>query len=748
MTTTAEKSHRRRPRQRPAAPTSPTGDPRTTSSGSASARKIAYRNLVLSVPALLCGFAVWGMWGIITVQMLNLGYPFTQAELFTLTAIAGIAGATMRIPASFLIRVAGGRNTIFLTTAMLLAPAIGTGIVLQHKDWPLWSFQLMALWSGVGGGNFASSMSNISTFFPKRLQGTALGINAGIGNFGVTSMQIVIPLMMTMGIFGALGGEPMTLVKDSGWIFGKIPAGTPTWIQNAGFAWVLSLVPLSILCWLGMNNLKTVSPDTGNPIAAFAKITWLYTLAFIPSILGLYLYLPKPTGLGVISMWVAIPLDVVAALLVMRLAAFGPMKEGVAKQFAIFRNKHTWSMTAALHRHVRLVHRLLDGAAAVDEGDLRRQPRAAMRRACCSTRLNNPNAPAILAYAWIGPFVGALIRPVGGWISDKVGGSIVTQVISVVMVVASVAVGYVMLQAYQSPAPEQYFLVFMLLFVLLFAASGIGNGSTFRTIGVIFDRTQAGPVLGWTSAIAAYGAFVAPIVIGAQISAGTPQYAMYGFAIFYGAVPDPQLVVLPAPQRVREESVNGSPAERHDEPFSRSPESFLAPEGDRSPTVTGLPPARTAPGKTPTATAGRTTRSCAAPTASTARARARGRSTSRAASSPGRRSRPTTRARAGTCRTTNRAAARAARPTAGICTARTASSIRWCAAACSSTGARHGCSTARWRRGRPSSRTMRSGATTSRCAAWAASCARAGTRSTRSSLPPTSTRPRPTGPTA
>ena len=207
-------------------------------------KKVAYRNLVLSVPALLCGFAVWGMWGIITVQMLNLGYPFTQAELFTLTAIAGIAGATMRIPASFLIRVAGGRNTIFLTTAMLLAPAIGTGIVLQHKDWPLWSFQLMALWSGVGGGNFASSMSNISTFFPKRLQGTALGINAGIGNFGVTSMQIVIPLMMTMGIFGALGGEPMTLLKDSGWIFGKIPAGTPTWIQNAGFAWVLSLVPL------------------------------------------------------------------------------------------------------------------------------------------------------------------------------------------------------------------------------------------------------------------------------------------------------------------------------------------------------------------------------------------------------------------------------------------------------------------------------------------------------------------------
>ena len=258
-----------------------------------------------------------------------------------MTAIAGISGATMRIQASFLIRLSGGRNTIALTTAMLLAPAIGTGIALQHPEWPLWAFQLMALWSGVGGGNFASSMSNISTFFPKRLQGTALGLNAGIGNFGVTTMQIVIPLVMTISLFGAFGGDAMVLKKDSGWIFGKIAAGTPTWIQNAGFAWVLSLVPLSIACWWGMNNPKTVSPNTGNPITAFAKITYLYTLAFVPSIAILYLYLPKPTGLGLLNMWVAIPLDIIAALLIMKLAAFGTMKENIAKQFAIFRDKHT-----------------------------------------------------------------------------------------------------------------------------------------------------------------------------------------------------------------------------------------------------------------------------------------------------------------------------------------------------------------------------------------------------------------------
>ena len=495
-------------------------------------KKIAYRNLWISVPALLCGFAIWGMWGIITVQMLNLGFPFTQAELFSLTAIAGLAGATMRIPASFLIRVAGGRNTIFLTTAMLLAPALGTGIVLQHKDWPLWAFQLMALWSGVGGGNFASSMSNISTFFPKRLQGTALGLNAGLGNFGVTTMQIVIPLVVTMSLFGGVGGDSMVLIKDSGWILGKILAGTPTWIQNAGFAWLLSLIPLSVLAYFGMNNLKTVSPDSGGTISAFIKIIWLYTLSFVPAGLGLYLYLPPPTGLGILNMWIAMPLIVFSTLMVMRLAAFGPMKENIAKQFAIFKNKHTWSLTLlyivtfgsfiGFSMALPLSITVIFGISHV--------PDAA---GVMQHTLKNPHAPSALTYAWIGPFVGALVRPIGGWVSDKIGGSIVTQAISVVMVLASIAVGYVMLLAYGSATPEQYFMPFMALFILLFTASGIGNGSTFRTIGVIFDRTQAGPVLGWTSAIAAYGAFVAPVVIGAQIKAGTPEIAMYGFAIFY-----------------------------------------------------------------------------------------------------------------------------------------------------------------------------------------------------------------------
>jgi len=495
-------------------------------------KRIAYRNLWISVPALLCGFAVWLMWGIITVQMSNLGFPFSKDELFTLTAISGLAGATMRIPSSFFIRLAGGRNTIFLTTAMLITPAIGTGIALQHPEWPLWVFQLMALWSGVGGGNFAASMSNISTFFPKRLQGTALGINAGLGNFGVTTMQILIPLVMTVGVFGAVGGDSVALVKDSGWILGKITAGTQTYIQNAGFVWILLLLPLSIIAWFGMTNLLPISADAGKTLFAFIKITWLYTLAFLPAIVGLYLYLPAPTGLGVLNMWVAMPFIIVSTLLVMKLAAFGTMKENIAKQFAIFKNKHTWSMTAlylvtfgsfigfsmALPLSITVIfgeQHIFDAATQT------------------WSHIKNPAAPSALTYAWIGPFVGALIRPVGGWISDKVGGSIVTQIISAVMVAASAYAGYIMMQAYHSATPEVYFTQFLIVFVVLFAATGVGNGSTFRTVGVIFDRVQAGPVLGWTSAVAAYGSFIAPEVIKGQIKAGTPEMAMYGFAVFY-----------------------------------------------------------------------------------------------------------------------------------------------------------------------------------------------------------------------
>ena len=117
--------------------------------------------------------------------------------------------------------------------------------------------------------------------------------------------------------------------------------------------------------------------------------------------------------------------------------------------------------------------------------------------------------------------------------ADKMGGAKVTQYVSIVMIGSALGVAYFLAAAYKSATPEEFFFPFFILFLLLFAATGIGNGSTFRTIAMVFDKEQAGPVLGWTSAVAAYGAFIIPKVFGEQIKAATPENALYGFAVFY-----------------------------------------------------------------------------------------------------------------------------------------------------------------------------------------------------------------------
>jgi NNP family nitrate/nitrite transporter-like MFS transporter len=498
-------------------------------------KAIASRNLWISIPSLLCGFAVWLMWSIITVQMINAGFPFKPAELFTLSAIAGLTGATLRIPSSFFVRIAGGRNTIFFTTALLMIPAFGTGIALMDKTTPLWVFQLMAFLSGFGGGNFASSMSNISFFYPKRVQGLALGLNAGLGNAGVTTMQIVIPLVMTFAMLGSLGGDPMTLVQPSGSLIGKVPAGAQTFIQNAGFVWLFLLIPLAFAGWFGMNNIRTdeVSPHIGSPLGAMSKIAGMLIIGFITAAVGLYIILPAPTGLGAPgwAKWFVLAGILFATVMLMKMIP-GDIKPNLQRQFKIFGNKHTWVMSIIYTMTFGSFIGYSAGFALAMKVIFGFQHLMGPDGVMTHTMVN-PNAPSVLMYAWMGPFIGALIRPVGGWIADKVGGAKVTQICSVAMVAAALGVAYYMHAAYQSATPEQFFMPFFLLFLVLFAASGIGNGSTFRTISQVFPKEQAGPALGWTSAVAAYGAFIIPQVFGEQIKATTPENALYGFAVFY-----------------------------------------------------------------------------------------------------------------------------------------------------------------------------------------------------------------------
>ena len=455
-------------------------------------RRIGMRNLWISIPCLLCGFAVWLYWSIITTEMLNLGFPYTQAQLFTLAGIAGVTGATLRIPSSFLIRIAGGRNTIFLTSSLLLVPALGTGLALRNTETPLWVFWCLAALSGIGGGNFASSMSNISFFFPKRMQGLSLGLNAGLGNLGVSVMQVLIPFVMTFGLFGALGGVARA----------NAGVGDASFIQNAGFVWVPILGVLGIAAFFGMNNITTewVSPGLGSTIGSFAKVLSLLFIGLGAASAGLYLLLVVG-----ISKWIVLPLVIAATVFGMKLVP-GEIKPALARQYAIFNNKHTWIMTviytmtfgsfigysAAFPLAIKVIFGFSHDPTGAQLGI-------------------NPNAPNPFTYAWLGPLVGSLIRPVGGWVSDmKIGGAKVTQLITLVMIGSALGVSYFMVQAYRSETPEIFFMPFLVLFLVLFAATGVGNGSTFRSMGVMFDKEQAGPVLGWTSAVAAYGAFLIP----------------------------------------------------------------------------------------------------------------------------------------------------------------------------------------------------------------------------------------------
>ena len=508
---------------------------------SSTGKSIANRNLWISIPNLLCGFAVWLYWGMVAkfIQRVHLANPnvfdFTflnngqsygtgdsyRALMFTLPAVAGLAGATLRIPNSFMIAICGGRNVKFMTTLLLLIPAAGAGLALRNPDTPFLALVVLAALSGVGGGAFASSMSNISFFFPKRMQGLSLGLNAGLGNLGVSVMQFLLPWIITFGAFGAIGGEPYA-VKDGS-----------VWIQNAGLVWVPILAFFAVLAFFGMNNLP--QHKCGPTPVAVGKYLWLTLLGFVGAGVGITLLLLPWGGFPqLLKIFVVLVIAVCVTLLSMRFLTPESTKNSLVGQFAIFRNKHNWIMTylytmtfGSFIGYANAFPKLIDDVFGV------------VRVAADGTRLTeavaNPNAPAASAYIWIGAGVGALIRPLGGWLSDKWGGAKVTQWDTVVMIGATIGAGYFVAQASQSATPETYFVPFLLLFILLFATTGIGNGSTFRMIPIIFSKEQAGPVLGWTSAIAAYGAYLIPKIFATQIENGTPEVALYGFAVYYAS---------------------------------------------------------------------------------------------------------------------------------------------------------------------------------------------------------------------
>ena len=230
-------------------------------------KPVARRNLWLSIPALTLAFIIWQVWSVAVLNMPNIGFNYTQNQLFWLAALPALSGATLRIFYSFMVPIFGGRKWTAISTASLLIPAIGIGFAVQDTSTSYVTMLILALLCGFGGGNFSSSMSNISFFFPKAEKGTALGLNAGLGNLGVSVVQFVVPIVITMGLFGSFGGEPQTWVKGA--------ASKQMWLQNAGFVWVPFIVLSTLAAWFGMNDIasaKGVVCRSGGDLQAQAQL--------------------------------------------------------------------------------------------------------------------------------------------------------------------------------------------------------------------------------------------------------------------------------------------------------------------------------------------------------------------------------------------------------------------------------------------------------------------------------------------
>ncbi|ELR5826807.1 TPA: NarK family nitrate/nitrite MFS transporter [Salmonella enterica] len=413
---------------------------------------IARRNLWISVSCLLLAFCVWMLFSAVAVNLNKIGFNFTTDQLFLLTALPSLSGAILRVPYSFMVPLFGGRKWTVLSTVILIIPCAWLGFAVQNPATPFGVFMLIALLCGFAGANFASSMGNISFFFPKARQGSALGINGGLGNLGVSVMQLIAPLVIFLPIFTFLGvrGVPQ-------------PDGSLFALTNAAWIWVPLLAVATLAAWFGMNDIGSSKASVVSQLPVLKRLhLWLLSLLY--------------------------------------LATFGSFI-GFSAGFAML----------------------------------------------AKTQFPDVN---ILQLAFFGPFIGALARSAGGVISDKFGGVRVT-LINFIFMALFTALLFLTLPGSGAGSFSAFYLVFMGLFL----TAGLGSGSTFQMIAVIFRQitlynvklrggsdeqaqreavTDTAAALGFISAIGAVGGFFIPKAFGTSLAlTGSPVGAMKIFLLFY-----------------------------------------------------------------------------------------------------------------------------------------------------------------------------------------------------------------------
>jgi MFS transporter, NNP family, nitrate/nitrite transporter len=409
----------------------------------AKGKTIARRNLIFSILAEHLGFSIWLVWSIVVTKLPAAGFHYSTDQLFQLVALPGLIGSLIRFPYTFAVTTFGGRNWTMFSAAVLFIPTVALAYFSTHPDTPFGVMLLVAATAGLGGGNFASSMANISFFYPDRMKGWALGLNAAGGNIGVSTVQLLVPILMGFGIINLYQASPVVGV----------------YIQNAGLMWLLPLAIAVFCAWRYMNNLTSA-------------------------------------------------------------------KSSFKDQLVIAKRKHTWVMSWI---YIGTFGSFIGYSAAFP-------------------LLIKTQFPAVtVSVAFLGPLVGSLSRPLGGLLADKIGGAKVTFWNFVAMGIATLGVMYYV--------DIKSFPGFLTMFLVLFVATGIGNGSTYRMIPSIFReeklRTagsgkaaktaalqtavlESAAALGFIGAVGACGGYLIPRGFGASIAAtGGPHLALEVYLLFY-----------------------------------------------------------------------------------------------------------------------------------------------------------------------------------------------------------------------
>ncbi|MEN0128185.1 MAG: nitrate/nitrite transporter [Brevundimonas sp.] len=375
-------------------------DPEDHAQWASVGRTTARRNLSLSIFAEFLGFAVWALWSIVVPHLPDAGFDLTVDQMFWLIAVPSLVGATLRIPYTFAVPLFGGRNWTIVSALLLLIPTVALALVVQDPSSSFGLLLVVAALAGFGGGNFASSMANISFFFPEREKGRALGLNAAGGNLGTAAVQFAVPLVIVVG------------------------AGTQ--LERAGWMFVPLVLIAALLAWRFMDNLSRAKADPRSyGVAARSRHTWIISFVYI----------------------------------------------GTFGSFIGFSGAFPTLLKAQF-----------------------------------------PEVTVSIAFA--GALVGSLARPAGGWLADRLGGARVTIGAFAIMAAGTVSAIFAL--------REHAFGAFLASFLVLFTATGAGNGSVYRMIPAVFrhgagdagDRARrakaAAGCLGIAGAIGAFGGFLIP----------------------------------------------------------------------------------------------------------------------------------------------------------------------------------------------------------------------------------------------